>query len=303
MWQKKICLSNGESTMKNNNSNSNTEVKKYYWLRLHKDFFKRHDIRIVEDMDNGKDYILFYMKLLLESIDHEGRLRFSETIPYNEKMLATITNTNVDIVKNAINVFRQLKLMEIMDDQTIYMTQIEMMLGVETEWAVKKREYREKQKMLNQDTLGNGEDIVLLENHDAENNENEVEEDCEDEEEEIVEKVVKDKKPKVDYQGMFDRFWEVYPRKVGKPKCLNWFKSHKVTEEFVEEVIKAIELQKTSIEWTKVSRDTGVKGAFIPHPLTWLNRGGWNDELHYTKPISDEQKLKQRWEKFIDGKE
>ncbi len=120
------------------------DVKKYYWLKLHKDFFKRHDIRIVEDMDNGKDYILFYMKLLLESIDHDGQLRFSETIPYNEKMLATITNTNIDIVRSAINVFKMLKLMEIMDDQTIYMTQTNLMLGTETEWAVKKREYRER---------------------------------------------------------------------------------------------------------------------------------------------------------------
>lgn len=120
------------------------DAKKFYWLKLHKDFFKRHDIRIVEDMDNGKDYILFYMKLLLESIDHDGYLRFSDTIPYNEKMLATITNTNVDIVRSAINVFKSLKLMEIMDDQTIYMTQTNLMLGTETEWAVKKREYRER---------------------------------------------------------------------------------------------------------------------------------------------------------------
>ena len=46
------------------------ETKKYYWLKLKRDFFKRHDIRIIEEMPNGKDYILFYNKLLLESIDH-----------------------------------------------------------------------------------------------------------------------------------------------------------------------------------------------------------------------------------------
>ena len=66
---------------------------KFYWLKLKKDFFKRHDIRIVESMPNGKDYILFYMKLLLESVDHEGALRFSETVPYDENMLAVVTNT------------------------------------------------------------------------------------------------------------------------------------------------------------------------------------------------------------------
>ena len=48
-----------------------SETKKYYWLKLKRDFFKRHDMRIIEVMPNGKDYILFYLKMLLESIDHE----------------------------------------------------------------------------------------------------------------------------------------------------------------------------------------------------------------------------------------
>jgi len=124
------------------------EVKKYYWLKLKKDFFKRHDIRIIEDMPNGKDYILFYLKLLVESISHEGRLRFSDTIPYNEQMLSTITNTNIDIVRAAMKVFCQLQLIEILDDETIYMTEVKNMIGCETEWAEKKRLYRQKQLLL-----------------------------------------------------------------------------------------------------------------------------------------------------------
>lgn len=116
--------------------------RRYYWLKLKKDFFKRHDIRIVEGMDNGKDYILFYLKLLLESIDHDGFLRFSETVPYNDKMLAVITNTNIDIVRSAIEVFKSLGLMEILDDKTIYLNQTEQMLGYETDWAKQKREQR-----------------------------------------------------------------------------------------------------------------------------------------------------------------
>lgn len=59
--------------------------KKYYWLKLKRDFFKRHDIRIIEKMQNGKDYVLFYLKMLLESIDHEGELRFSDAIPTTRK--------------------------------------------------------------------------------------------------------------------------------------------------------------------------------------------------------------------------
>lgn len=120
------------------------EKKKYYWLKLKRDFFKRHDIRIVESMPNGKDYILFYLKLLLESIDHEGTLRFSETIPYNEHMLPVVTNTNIDTVKSAMKLFIDLNMMSICDDQTIYMTEVDKLIGSETEWAKKKREQRLK---------------------------------------------------------------------------------------------------------------------------------------------------------------
>lgn len=121
-------------------------TKKYYWLKLKRDFFKRHDIRIIEEMPNGKDYILFYLKLLLESIDHEGALRFNETIPYSEQMLSVITNTNIDLVRSAMRVFTQLKMVEILDDETIYMTEVQKMTGAETAWAQKKRLYRGKQE-------------------------------------------------------------------------------------------------------------------------------------------------------------
>lgn len=120
------------------------ENKKYYWLKLKRGFFKRHDMEIIEAMPNGKDYVLFYLKLLLESIDHEGALRFNETIPYDNNMLSVITNTNVDIVKSALDLFVGLGMVDILDDATIYMREVEGMIGSESAWAEKKRLQRQK---------------------------------------------------------------------------------------------------------------------------------------------------------------
>lgn len=128
--------------------------KKYYWLRLDRNFFKRHDIRIIENMENGKEYVLFYMKLLLESIDHEGLLRFNELIPYNDSMLGTITNTNIDIVRSAVKLFKQLDMLEILDDQTIFITDTQKMLG-EAKSSDRVKRFREKQKQLVIETVGN----------------------------------------------------------------------------------------------------------------------------------------------------
>lgn len=122
--------------------------KKNYWLRLKRDFFKRHDIRIIEAMPNGKDYVLFYLKLLCESIDHDGSLRFSDTIPYSEEMLAALTDTNVDVVRSAVNIFAELNMMELLDDGTLFMSELHKMVGSTKaeDNAERQRRHREKLK-------------------------------------------------------------------------------------------------------------------------------------------------------------
>ena len=76
-------------------------------------------------------------------------------------------------------------------------------------------------------------------------------------------------------EELFESFWKVYPRKIGKEKCKNWFKSHKPKEDLVQKMIEAVEQQKKSKQWSDPQ--------YIPHPYTWLNQGRWEDELTPTK--------------------
>lgn len=122
--------------------------KRYYWLKLKEDFYDRKEIKIIEDMDNGAEYINFYLKLLLKSIKTEGRLYFRDTIPYSPKMLASITGTNIDTVKVGVDLFLSLALMEKWDDGTLFMVETQNMIGSETKWAKIKREQREKKKKI-----------------------------------------------------------------------------------------------------------------------------------------------------------
>ena len=128
---------------------------KFYWFKLKEDFFKRHDIKIIKSMPNGKDYVIFYLQLLCESLSHNGKLRFNEEVPYNEEMLAVITDTNIDTVRSAMRLFEQLKIIEIMDDKTIYMTKLQSMIGSTTIGAEKKKLQREKSLEL----LGGGQKV------------------------------------------------------------------------------------------------------------------------------------------------
>lgn len=174
-----------------------SESKKYYWLKLHRDFFKRHDVKIIKDQKNGAEYLLFYLNLLTESIDHEGMLRFSELIPYDEKMLSTITDTNIDIVRSAVTLFTNLGLIEIFDDKTIFMTEVQKMIGAETEYAIKKRAYREKIK---------SEEDVLIEADIVETKKDNVRQEKEIEKEIELDKEIKKTSKEIPPKGVSDSF-------------------------------------------------------------------------------------------------
>ena len=90
---------------------------------------------------------------------------------------------------------------------------------------------------------------------------------------------------------LFDTFWNEYPKKVGKQKCLNWFmnKSRNVTNELVNKMIESLKVWKKSDQWKDEQ--------YIPNPYTWLNRGGWDDELPKQKnTFSSYSKTPIQWE-------
>jgi len=118
---------------------------KYYWLKLPKDFFQRPEIILVERMESGAECVLFYLKLLLASMDSNGNLQFNEAIPYTTEMLASITSTAMPVVNSAIDIFSKLGLIELAGE-AYHMNDIEKMVGSETKWAEKKRKYIENKK-------------------------------------------------------------------------------------------------------------------------------------------------------------
>jgi hypothetical protein len=68
------------------------------------------------------------------------------------------------------------------------------------------------------------------------------------------------------------RFWEAYPRKVGKQDALRAWNKLAPDDALLAVMLAALERQKSWDEWT---RD---KGRYIPHPATWLNGRRWEDQ-------------------------
>ena len=81
---------------------------------------------------------------------------------------------------------------------------------------------------------------------------------------------------------MFGDFWDKYPKRKSKGDAEKAWAKIKPSEELLSTMLAAIETQQKSKEWLKDD------GQFIPHPATWLNAKGWEDEAEQKPDIPKE---------------
>lgn len=232
--------------------------KKRYWLKLEKDFLKSPQMKVIRAMPNGKDYIIFYLALMLESIETVGHLRFTDMVPYNEEMLSAITDTNIDIVRSAVKIFCELGLMQVLDDGTFFMTQVARMTGKECESAERVRRFRAKncEKALH----------VTLDVTKCNDNK--------EKEKQRRERETENRKNKQEHTSCsphdehFEKIWSLYPRKRGKG-AVKATQRKKLMKISVEEMGRAIdryvkELSKE--EWRKPQNgSTFFNGGYVDY--------------------------------------
>lgn len=70
----------------------------------------------------------------------------------------------------------------------------------------------------------------------------------------------------------FDNFWNAYPKKVSKGQAEKAWQQLKPDERLLTLMVEKLKVLKSTENWQKEA------GQFIPHPATWLNAKGWNDE-------------------------
>lgn len=121
-----------------------SDNKKYYYLRLKENFFDSEEMKIIEGMPDGYLYSNILLKLYLRSLKTDGRLMLGGKIPYSPEMISSVTGHPVGIVKQAISIFKELGLIEILDNGAIYITDIQNFIGKGSTEADRIREYRKK---------------------------------------------------------------------------------------------------------------------------------------------------------------
>ena len=122
--------------------------RKYYYLKLKENFFDSDSIVLLEDMKDGILYSNILLKLYLKSLKNGGKLQLDEHIPYTAQMIATLTRHQIGTVERALEIFRQLGLVEQLNSGLLYMTDIELMIGQSSTEAERKRAARLENRAL-----------------------------------------------------------------------------------------------------------------------------------------------------------
>ena len=118
--------------------------QRYYYIKLKENFFESDEMMILEAMPDGYLYSNILIKLYLRSLKNEGKLMFNDVIPYNAQMIATITRHQIGTVERALGIFKELGLIDVLDNGAIYMLNIQNYIGTSSTEADRMRDYRNR---------------------------------------------------------------------------------------------------------------------------------------------------------------
>ena len=183
--------------------------RKYYYLKLKEDFFDTDEMKILESMKDGYLYSNILLKLYLKSLSNSGRLMYRNVIPYTPEILATLTGHQVGTVEKALDVFKKLDLIEMLDNGAIYMMDIQNFIGQSSSEADRQREYYNRMKAEKEALAGESTETPELP----------------EPKEQVLPAEQKSNKAIGNYTTDFEELWEAYPRKVDKGQAYKKYKA------------------------------------------------------------------------------
>ena len=121
-------------------------TKKYYWLKLKKEFFKQKTIKKMRTVPGGDVYALIFLEMLTIATETEGIIYYEGVEQTPEEELALALDEDVNAVKMTVNMLRMLHLLEDCQNGDFFLPDAVKMTGSESESAERVRRMRENRK-------------------------------------------------------------------------------------------------------------------------------------------------------------
>lgn len=126
-----------------------TDVKRYYWMKFQRDFFKSLRIRKLRRLAGGDTYTIIYLKLQLLSLTTEGYLEYKGVFESFAEEMAEELDESEDNVALTIQYLLASGLME-QDGDTYFLPYVADNIGSETANALRIRECRKRKNISNE---------------------------------------------------------------------------------------------------------------------------------------------------------
>lgn len=123
------------------------------WISVSTDIFNDEKMCVIESMENGIIFELIWIKILClaGTCNANGFLLVTKDIPFTGEMLAKNFRLNIEIVKQAIEIFLKMGMIEIVDDAYMISNWMKYQNNSELERIreasrIRQQRYRDKQK-------------------------------------------------------------------------------------------------------------------------------------------------------------
>ena len=122
--------------------------KRYYWLRLQKDFFDSKRIKKLRKLAGGDTYTIIYLKMQLLSLETDGILRWTGLEDDFASELALDLDEKPENVAVTLQYLLSCGLAETEDNVNFFLPWVEKNTGSEDDGTQRVRDYRARQKAL-----------------------------------------------------------------------------------------------------------------------------------------------------------
>lgn len=250
-----------------------SEVK---WIKLSTQMFEDEKIKLIETMPEADTILIIWVKLLSQAgkTNATGYIYLNENIPFTDEMIATIFNRPIATVRLALQTFQQFGMIEILDNNFINICNwdkhqnIDGLEKIRIDTKNRVQRFREKQKQLTSNESSN---VTVTEGNALEEEKN--------------------KNKKDIYSNEFERFWDLYPRRVDKKKAYKSFKTSLKTHP-LQKILEGTEKYAKQVQKTEKQ--------FIKHPTTFLNNESFIDGFEEKQEMIPKQPKEEK-ESVIAG--
>lgn len=135
------------------------ENKRYYWLKLKKDFFDSKEMKKLRKLAGGDTFTIIYLKMQLLSLADEGKLYFDGVEDSFAEEIALQIDEDPENVKVTILYLQKVGLVEMQADNELFLSEVPYMIGSETD----KAEYmRKKRQQKSKYVISNGNNVTQM---------------------------------------------------------------------------------------------------------------------------------------------